>query len=111
MKLTITFRNMDHSDLLHDYALNKFAKVRDFLEGTIAQEPTNVHIILTAGRTHHHHEVELHIQAPHYSTVIKRENPDMNLAIDQVMDIAVRELTQHKERLLDKRDKSNNRPG
>jgi ribosomal subunit interface protein len=115
MRVKVTQRGMEHSDILQEYALKKFNKVKELLDPneshlvSFKREPIDVDIILTGGFTHHHYEAEVHIRAPHFSIVIKRENHEMNLAIDEVMDIAVRDVKKHKEKALDNRNKVNPR--
>ncbi len=100
MEVHIKFRGMDHSDAIEAYVGDKFAKLESFIKKE-EKEPINVDIVLTAARTHHHHEVEVHMRAAHYSFTVKRENSDLYQAIDKVMDIAYREMQKDKQKQVD----------
>jgi len=101
MNEQITFRGMDSSQEMKEYVLQHMEKIRDFLKHY--KEPIFIHVILSAGRTHHHHTAEINIQIPHFYTHVSFETPEMYLSIDQAIDAMYRKLIEHKELVLDKR--------
>lgn len=107
MDIRITFRHMDKSDVMENYARQQLAKVVKFLEN----EPTPVHIdlVLEPSRVHEHHKVELRVKSPHYDVVSEYEHEGVGFydVLDRVIDTMYKELHEKKRRLLDERKQGN----
>lgn len=101
MTKQFTFRGMDHSATIEEYANNQFGKIERFLEHE--KDPKYIHMIFTSGFTHAHHRVELQVTTPNYKLIAHREGPDMYNLISQVFDTMYDQLTEAKKKLVDTR--------
>ena len=106
MEKQITFRSMDHSDSLEQYALSHLSKIEHFLQQS-EKSPIFIHMIITGGFVHAHHKIELLIKTPHYDLVSHEENKDAYQAINNVVHTMFSELTRAKEKLVDVRKTGN----
>jgi ribosomal subunit interface protein len=96
-----TFRGMEHSATIEEYARNQFEKIERFLSHE--KEPQYIHMIFTAGFTHHHHRVELQVTTPNYELIAHREGPEFYDLVSQVFDIMYHQLTEAKRKMIDER--------
>lgn len=94
MTKQFTFRNMEHSNIIEEYANQQLAKIEDFLSHE--KEPIFIHIILKGEFTHHNHRVEMQVTGPHYTLNAHREGPEFYDLISQVMDCMYLQLTEAK---------------
>jgi ribosomal subunit interface protein len=101
METKVTFRHMDHSDVVEDYAGRQLHKVYEFLSNE--RDPVYVNITFEPSKVHAHHKVELQVKSPHYDLIAHREGPEFYDIIDQVVDIMYRQLHEHKRKELDER--------
>jgi ribosome-associated translation inhibitor RaiA len=101
MRTRVTFRHMDSEPDLENHAYAALERVTKALEHE--PSPHNVDLVLSPGRPHAHHQVELLILTPHINIVVKEEGPHMYQLIDHVCDIAYRKIHEHKERMIDER--------
>lgn len=99
MNKQFTFRGMDHSATIEEYALKQFEKIERFLQHE--KEPQYIHMIFTAGFTHSHHKVELQVTTPNYKLIVHREGPEFYDLISQVFDCMYDQLTEEKKKLID----------
>ncbi len=103
MHKRVTFRNMDHSDVMEEYVNQQLAKIETFLEN----EPTPIYIdvVLEASKVREHPRAELRIKTCHYDLVSNYEysGVDMYDVIDRVIDVMYKQLRAAKEKGLDKR--------
>jgi len=101
MKAKVTFKNMDHSNPMEDYAQDQLAKIYHFMEN----EPTPVHIelVLEPSHVHAHHKIELRVKSPNYSRVSTYEGPEFYDVLDRVIDTMYKELHEDKSRHVDER--------
>lgn len=103
MNMRISFRGMDHSDSIENYAKKELElKVFKFLQKE--PDPIYLDLVLSAGRTHAHHEVELRINSKHNHFIVKHEGPDLYVQIDHVIKIMAEEIKKQKSKDLDKRN-------
>jgi putative sigma-54 modulation protein len=79
MDITVTFRHMDPTESLRDYAEEKVSKIDKYLD-TVSE----AHIVLTVEKFRHTADVTLSIDGTRIKGV--EETEDMYSAIDQVMD-------------------------
>lgn len=94
MNKQFTFRGMEHSPTIEEYARNQFDKIERFLEHE--KEPQYVHMIFTAAFTHHHHRVELQVTTPQYKLIAHKEGPEFYDLISKVCDCMYQQLTEAK---------------
>ena len=103
MDKRIVFRNMDHSDVMEQYANQQLEKVEEFL----LNEPTPVFIHLTfePSKMREHHKVELRVKSPHYDRVSNYEyqGKDFYDVLDRVIDTMYLELHEDKRKHIDER--------
>jgi len=92
MHIDITFKNIDPSDALKDYAKKRLAKIGKFID-----RPAEAHVILSVEKIRHKAEVTLNADGVIINAVEITE--DMYSAIDMVMDKVERQVKKHKEKL------------
>lgn len=102
MNITVTFRGMDHSNAIQEYAQEALEKVFKFIEKE--PEPIKFEIILEAHRQHHHHKVEIRMHSKHFHFMIHHEGPDLYQEIDWVVKHLVDEIKKQKNKHLDERN-------
>lgn len=98
MNRTITFRNMDHSDVMERYANEKLEKIVTFLEHD--RGPVFIDLFLEPSTVHEHHRVELRVKSAEYTLNSKYEHEGLGFyeTLDRVIDVMYRELHEAKER-------------
>jgi ribosomal subunit interface protein len=100
MNKRFTFRNMDHSDAIQNYAEEQLVKIEEFLSNE--REPIYLDLVFEPSKTHAHHRVEMHIKTPHYSKNSDYEGPEFYRVLERVIDTMYRELCEQKRRNIDK---------
>ncbi|MBN2297043.1 MAG: ribosome-associated translation inhibitor RaiA [Deltaproteobacteria bacterium] len=96
MQLDITFKNIDSSDALKDYASKRFSKLAKYID-----RPTEVHVVLSVEKRRHKADISLNADGVMINAVEITE--DMYSAIDMVMDKLERQIKKHKEKLQGKK--------
>ena len=103
MHKRVTFRNMDHSDVMEEYIHQQLAKVEQFLD----EEPTPIYIdmVLDSSKTREHPHAELRVKTPHFDCIsdYERTGVDMYDVIDRVIDIMYHQLREQKKKSCDDR--------
>ena len=102
MNKRITFRNMEHTAAIENYANEHLGKIEKFLE----HEPTPVSIdlVMEPSKTREHNRVELLIKSPHYDLMAQHEGPQFYKVLDHVIDVMMQELLRAKRKRIDERD-------
>ena len=102
MSKRITFRNMDHTAAIENYANEHLSKIEKFL----VNEPTPVSIdlVLEPSKTREHNRVELHVKTPHYDLISHHEGPQFYKVLDHVIDVMLQQLLEAKRKRIDNRD-------
>ena len=95
MQLSVTFRHMESSDPVRDYAEEKLDRVRRYID-----EPIEVQVVLSVERKIRH-LAEVTIYAKGVTIKGTEETNDMYAAIDAVTDKIERQLKRYKEKLKD----------
>ncbi len=103
MDKKITFRNMDHSDVMENYSNEQLVKIEKFLKNE--REPIFIELVLEPVKIHAHHRVELRIKTPHYFLISNYEGPKFYDVLDRVIDIMYRQLCEKKKELVEKNRK------
>jgi len=96
MQIDITFKNMDSTDALKDYASKRLSKLDKYID-----RPTEVHIVLSVEKRRHKADVTVSADWVVINAVEITE--DMYSAIDMVMDKLERQVKKHKEKLQGKK--------
>lgn len=92
MQLNITFRQMDSSDSLKEYAREKVDRAHKYLD-----QPGDAHVVLSLER--HLHLADITIHSGHFILRGREKSEDMYASIDLAMDKIERQLRRYKERL------------
>ena len=103
MHKRITFRNMEHSDVMKRYANGQLEKVEKFLENEAT--PVYIDLIFEPSKIHQHHRVELRIKTPLYDLVSNYEYKGEAFydTLDRVIDVMYRCL--HEAKRKEKKDR------
>ncbi|MFY9398543.1 MAG: ribosome-associated translation inhibitor RaiA [Desulfomonilia bacterium] len=96
MQIDITFKNMDSSDALRDYATKRLSKLDKYMD-----RPTEVHLVLSVEKRRHQADVTVSADGAMINAVETTE--DMYAAIDMVMDKLERQIKKHKDKLQGKK--------
>jgi len=99
MQVSVTFRNTDAEDWFKDYANERLAKLRKFID-----KPLEAHVIMTVEKFRNIAEVNLLAKGINING--KEEAKDMQLAFDIVMDKIERQLVRHKEKVRNHKENS-----
>jgi len=92
MQLNITFRNLDSSDSLKEYAQDKVERVHKYLD-----RAGEAHVVLSLER--HLHHADITIQSGAWLLRGRETSEDMYASIDLAMDKIERQLRRYKEKL------------
>jgi putative sigma-54 modulation protein len=96
MQTDITFKNVDSSDALKDYALKRLSKMDKYIDRT-----AEAHVVLSVEKRRHKADVTLNANGTKINAVEITE--DLYSAIDIVMDKLERQIKKHKEKLQGKK--------
>jgi putative sigma-54 modulation protein len=92
MQLNITFRNLDATDALKQYASEKIERVHKYLD-----RAGEAHVVLSLERHLHHADISIH--AGTFLLRGRERSEDMYASIDLAMDKIERQLRRYKEKL------------
>ena len=104
MDITVTFRHVESTESLKEYAEDKLSKIDKYFD-----YPIEAHIVLTAEKFRRMADVTLNVNG----AVIKaeEETEDMYSAIDQVMDKIEIQVKRYRDKIRNRRGKSENQLG
>ncbi len=94
MQLSITFRHMDASDFLKEYAREKVERVNKYLD-----RAGEAHVVLSLER--HLQNADIQIQSGSWVLRGREKSEDMYASIDLAMDKIERQLKRYKDKLKD----------
>ncbi len=86
----VTFRNMDHSPVMEEYANKQMERIEKFL--TTERSPIYILLILEPSKIHAHHRVELRVKSPRFHIITKYEGPNFYEVLDRVIDVTYNDL-------------------
>jgi len=92
MQVAVTFRHMDSTDALKDYASDKVSKVTKYLS-----RATNAHVILCVEKLQHRAEVLIDAGGIHCRGEAHSEN--MYKSIDEATDKIVRQVKRYQDKI------------
>jgi len=92
MQCNITFRNLETSDSLKDYANEKVERAKKYLDRS-----GEAHVVLSLERHLHHADITIHSGA--FVLRGREKSEDMYASIDLAMDKIERQLRRYKEKL------------
>jgi putative sigma-54 modulation protein len=92
MQVAVTFRHMEPSAPLRDYATEKVVKVKKYLE-----DPIECHVVLSIEK--HRHAAEVTIVADGFKINGQETTGDMYSAIDVAVDKIEKQIKKHRDKL------------
>jgi len=92
MQINITFRHVEPSDALKNYAVEKVDRLKKYFDGLVEG-----HVVLGLEKIRHTAEVTLQANGTRVNG--KEENADFYSAIDNVVDKLERQLVRYKEKI------------
>jgi len=92
MQVAVTFRHMEPSAALRDYATEKVVKVKKYLE-----DPIECHVVLSVEK--HRHAAEVTLLADGFKINGQETTGDMYSAIDIAVDKIEKQIKKHRDRL------------
>lgn len=92
MQVAVTFRHMDPSAPLRDYATEKVVKVKKYLE-----DPIECHVVLSVEK--HRHAAEVTIVADGFKINGQETTGDMYSAIDIAVDRIEKQIKKYRDKL------------
>jgi len=92
MEVTVTFRHMEATDALRNYAIEKLTKLTRYIDKLM-----EANIVLSLEK--HRHIAEVTINANRITINGREETNDMHSAIDLVMDKIVRQVKKYKDKI------------
>ncbi len=99
MQINVTFRRLDPSDALREYAENRLQKLKKYADG-----PMDVNVVLSVEKFRQTAEVV--ISGDGVRAAAKEEQNEMRAAIDLVSDKIYKQLKRYKEKSRSKRGSS-----
>lgn len=98
MNKRVTFRNMEHSDVMERYANEQLEKIIKFVETD--REPISIDLIFEPSTVHEHHRVELHVKTGEYdlNSCYEYEGTAFYKTLDRVIDVMYRDLHEAKRK-------------
>ena len=90
--ISVTFRHLDATDSLRDYAVEKVSRVKNHFDGT-----AEINVVLSSEK--HRCTAEIMLKANRVTINAKEETDDMYSAIDLAVDKVDRQMKKHKEKL------------
>jgi ribosome hibernation promoting factor len=96
MHIDITFKNMDPSEALKEYAIKRLSKIGKYID-----RPTEAHVVLSVEKIRHKAEVMLNADGVIINAVEITE--DLYSAIDMVMNKLERQVKKHKGKLQERK--------
>lgn len=92
MEVAVTFRHLEATDALRNYACEKVAKIRKYINN-----PTDASVILSLEK--HRHMAEIIINVNRTTINAKEVTEDMYAAIDLAMDKIERQVKKYKDKI------------
>ncbi|MBI9076868.1 MAG: ribosome-associated translation inhibitor RaiA [Desulfatibacillum sp.] len=99
MHTSVTFKNLDPSDALRDYASEKLDRFDKYLDN-----PAEANVVLTVEK--HRHIVEINVAGDRLSINGKEETVDMYTSIDKVLDKLETQIKKGKQKVRKRRGAS-----
>ena len=100
MNRRITFKNMEHSANIENFALEKLEKINRLIHED--RDPKIIDMVITGSAVHAHNQVELNVQFANVKLFSHHEGPDVFKEIDIVIDKMLEEIRRAKDKLKDK---------
>ncbi len=96
MNIAITFRHMDATDAVKNYAQEKLSRLQKFL-----RQPMKVTVVVSTQHRTHTAEVDIHAGSDHFHA--HESSEDMYATLDRIVDKLERQITDGKAAATSKR--------
>ncbi|HDP25942.1 MAG TPA: ribosome-associated translation inhibitor RaiA [Deltaproteobacteria bacterium] len=103
MQIDITFKNLDSSDALKEYAAKRLSKIDKYIDRT-----AEAHVVFSVEKRRHKADVTVNADGTVINAVEITE--DLYAAIDMVMDKLERQIKKYKQKLQGKKGQSKSFP-
>lgn len=98
MEITVTGRHLEITDPIRNYAIEKAGKLPRYFDRVQLIE------VVADKRENHHYEVEMIVHVERHDAFVGRSKAeDLYGCIDEVVDKMERQLTDHKEKIRDRK--------
>lgn len=106
MNKRIVFRNMDHSDVMQEYADKQLKKIEDFI--VHFNTPHTIDVYLEPSHVHMHHRVSLHVRCGSHTFESSCEHEGMSFydALDKAIDVMYKKLHDAKDKQEDQKKRA-----
>lgn len=104
MDKKITFRQMDHSQIMEDYINGQLHKIEKIL--STEREPIFLELVLEPSKVHAHNRVEIRVKTPDYYLISNYGGPKMYDVIDRVLDVMYQQICEKKRELVEEKRKA-----
>ncbi len=94
MDISVTFRHLESTDALRDYAREKVSRIKKYVGA-----PADVAVVLSLEK--HRHQAEITLNTNGITVNAKEVTEDMYAAIDLAVDKLERQVKKHKEKIKD----------
>jgi putative sigma-54 modulation protein len=94
MDITVTFRHLESTDALRDYAREKVSRIKKYVGA-----PADVAVVLSLEK--HRHQAEITLNTNGITVNARNVTEDMYAAIDLAVDKLERQVKKHKEKIKD----------
>lgn len=109
MDKKITFRHMDHSQVMEDYINQQLVKIEKILEHE--REPIFLEVFLEPAKVHACHKVHILVKTPRYYLNSEYEGPEFYDVLDRVIDTIYRQIITKRKELLEEDKKADSYHG
>ncbi|HSW75753.1 MAG TPA: HPF/RaiA family ribosome-associated protein [Candidatus Saccharimonadales bacterium] len=100
MEADMTFRGMEPSHTIEQYAAKYLTKFKKYL-GKEESDSVFVSVVFEGEFNHHMYACEVRIKTPHFDVQVKKEGHDMYPLIDETMKVVEQDLQNKKQRIVD----------
>ncbi len=97
MNVTVTGQHIEITPAIRDYVVDKLERVKRHFDS-----PMDVSVILTVEKLNQHVEANVHVNGR--DLFVETTNPDMYVAIDELVRMLDRQIIRHKEKQHDQRN-------
>ncbi|MEX0655413.1 MAG: ribosome-associated translation inhibitor RaiA [Phycisphaeraceae bacterium] len=98
MEMIVTGKHIEITEPIRDYAVEKASKLPRYFDRVQEIE------VIADKRENHHYEVEIIVHVEHHEAFVARnKGEDLYGCIDEAVDKMERQLTDHKEKIQDRK--------
>jgi ribosome hibernation promoting factor len=103
MQISVSFRNVEPSEHLKNYAETRMGRLKKYLE-----EPIEIHLVLSIQKFRH--TVDATISSDGVKIKAQEETGDLYSAIDMVLDKIEKQVKRHRDRVKDRKSDGKPKP-